>query len=276
MVTILIFPGLFFSVVFSSLVFFYCLLLDDKEKKTYRLIQSLYSKGITKNMVNPYYSDYIKTKMAKIKMKNKSIMAYLFASIQQERNKEKYLLQVRSSLKIPITLLDFCEKTNKIWTESSKETQIDLLEIIDIYNDFLYFALKTLDELHDSMMNYYKTTNQLVNMCYMIILCGGKFVINDFDSMKGYRIITMKNYVEKYRELEVKRCDLNKESLQCTIDSDGELSIPYNHNSCERELIDIRNISNLINSEESDSIITDDDSNLKASFLPSEASPSGQ
>ena len=104
MVAILIVPGLFFNIVFASIVFCYCLLFDDKEKKAYRLIQSLYSKGAIKNMMNSYYRDYIKNKMAKVKMKNKSIMAYLFASEQQERNKERYFLQVRSSFKIPITL----------------------------------------------------------------------------------------------------------------------------------------------------------------------------
>lgn len=270
-----IIPGMFYNVIFPSLCYFHFILNDDKEKKTYWLIQSLYSKGIQISLSNSYYNDYIKNKITKIKMRNKSVMAYLFAGEAQERNRERYYLQIRALFKIQFTLNDFNEKLNQIWSGFASEITSDLCEINDVYNDFLYFSLTTLDEFHDSLMEYYKITTQTVNLCYMMILCGGKFEVIDFSYLKGHNILTMKNYIEKCRELEVRRCDVSRRSLQYTIDSSGELNMPLNLKVYDKEIEEIGNMNRVCDSEESDSVITEEENSfLQINVIPSETAKS--
>lgn len=266
---------MFYNVIIPSLCYFHFILNDDKEKKTYRLIQSLYSKGIKISLSNSYYNDYIKNKITKIKMRNKSVMAYLFAGEAQERNRERYYLQIRSLFKIQFTLNDFNEKLNQIWSGFASEITSDLCEINDAYNDFLYFSLTTLDEFHDSLMEYYKITTQTVNLCYMMILCGGKFEVINFTYLKGYNILTMKNYIEKCRELEVRRCDVSRRSLQYTIDSSGELNMALNLKVYDKEIEEIGNMNRVCDSEESDSVIIDQENSfLQINVIPSETAKS--
>ena len=262
---------MFYNVIFPSLCYFHFILNDDKEKKTYRLIQSLYSKGMKKSLLNSYYNDYIKNKITKIKTRNKSVMAYLFAGEEQERNRERYYLQIRALVKIPFTLIEFNEKLNQTWNCFAMEVKPDLCEINDVYNDFIYFSLTTLDEFHDSLMEYYKITTQTVNLCYMIILCGGKFEVNDFTYLKGHNILTMKNYIEKCRELEVRRCDLSRQSLQYTINSSGELNMPFNLKVYDKEIEEFGIMNRVCDSEESDSVVTEEENSiLQINIIPSE------
>ena len=65
----------------------------------------------------------------------------------------------------------------------------------------------------------------------------------------------MKNYIEKCRELEVRRCDVSRRSLQYTIDSSGELNMPLNLKVYDKEIEEIGNMNRVCDSEESDSVI---------------------
>lgn len=150
-----------------------------------------------------------------------------------ESFREKYLIRIMSSMTIPLTINDFCTKTNKMWNDYAKDTLEGCIEFNQVFIDFNDFCCETTLDFHNKVTLCMKSGFQMANLAYMILLCGGLFSVNDYELVKGFKLVSVKEYNVKCREFEVKYYKQAKanafEGKKNVFNTNGEINSNYKY-----------------------------------------------
>ena len=185
-------------------MFIFIIISDEREQKSYSQIKLLYSKGEKKSLAHTYYSNYIGYKFRKLAGGRGNLQQQIIERNKFESFREKYQIRIISSMAIPLTITDFCAKTNLIWNNYAKDTLDGCQDLNQVFSDFNNFCCETTLDFHNKVAQCMKSGFQMANLAYMILFCGGLFSINSYDLIKGFKFVSVRDYNVKCREFQVK------------------------------------------------------------------------
>lgn len=185
-------------------MFIFVIIVDEGEQKSYSQIKLLYSKGEKKSLANVYYSNYITYKFSKIAKGRLGAMKNIRDRNSFQSFREKYLTRVFSSMAMPLTITDFCSRTRVMWDNYAKDTLEGYQDLTQVFLDFNDFCCESTLDFHNKTTTLMRNGFQMVNLAYMILFCGGLFPIGDYELIKGFKAISVREYNLKCREFEVK------------------------------------------------------------------------
>lgn len=246
------FFGFFLKSLFTAALFIFVIIVDEGEQKSYSQIKLLYSKGEKKSLANVYYSNYITYKFRKIAKGRLGVMKNIRHRNSFQSFREKYLIRIISSMAIPLSITDFCSKTRVMWNNYAKDTLEGCQDLNQVFLDFNDFCCETTLDFHNKTTTLMKNGFQMVNLAYMILFCGGLFPIGDYELIKGFKTVSVKEYNLKCREFEVKYYKKIKENpfenKKGGFNINGEVNLISSHLENEHE------INNCAYSDYSDSL----------------------
>lgn len=181
-------------------------MVDDREQKAYTQINLLYSKNQTKSLTNFYYTSYIKNKFYRL-TRPKYKLANIIKWQNMNQLRDRYYLRVLSNSKIPLTIKDFCASINKKWDTFGKDSIYNIKEINRVVEEFTDFCIQSLKDSNMKIIKCMTNTYQMANLCYLILFVGGLYHLEGYELAKNSRLVSKKDYEEKFKEFKMKYID---------------------------------------------------------------------
>lgn len=238
---VLCFAGIFLQSLFTVSLLMFISLVDEHEQKAYAEINLLYAKEKQNNSYNIFFNNFIKYKFRKlipkrkndffnrvqntnVELNNKPYINKQIAlrSFQRSLNqvfsmkviKEQYYLRVMASLKIPLTLSDFCFFVKDQWEPQTEDTLEWYKERNDTYKQFNDFMCNSIQHYFQSGIKLLFQTNQMVNLAYLLFFCGPLFPIETYKNIKSDTVVTKKKFETRMKEFHIiyytKKLNYNK------------------------------------------------------------------
>ncbi len=194
--------GVFLKSLFTVSMLMFILVVDENEKKAFAEINLLYKKEEINNGYNIYFNNYIKSKFSTLlgKFKKKNLMDSIHMKIGNKIIKEKYYLRLLASMKIPLTLTEFCNFVKTQWEPQAEDTIEWYKERIDICHDFNNYICDNIYQYQNNVLNCFVANNKMVNLVSFIFLCGNMFPIESHKDIKGDNLVSIKNFEKKVKE----------------------------------------------------------------------------
>ena len=192
----------FLKSLFTVSMLMFILVVDENEKKAFAEINLLYKKEEINNGYNIYFNNYIKSKFSILlgKFKKKNLMDSIHMKIGNKIIKEKYYLRLLASMKIPLTLTEFCNFVKTQWEPQAEDTIEWYKERIDICHDFNNYICDNIYQYQNNVLNCFVANNKMVNLVSFIFLCGNMFPIESHKDIKGDNLVSIKNFEKKVKE----------------------------------------------------------------------------
>ena len=233
---LLCFAGIFLQSLFTVSLLMFISIVDEDEQKSFAEINLLYAKEKQNNSYNTFFNNFIKYKFRRILPKRKSD---LMGKIKDERQfnkknhklkysifqgqtqsnslnvnlqrksymkviKEKYYLRVLASLKIPLTISDFCSFVKDQWEPQTEDTIDWYRERNDTYKQFNDLICSSTQAYYVNSLKCLFQSNQLFNLILFIFYCGHIFPIESQKLLQCCKVISKKNIDTKMKEFHVK------------------------------------------------------------------------
>ena len=194
--------GVFLKSLFTVSTLMFILIVDENEKKAFAEINLLYKKEQLNNGYNIYFNHYIKTKFTKIleDSRKKNLMELIDMKITLKIIKEKYFLRLLASMKIPLTLTEFCNFVKTQWEPQAEDTIEWYKERIDTFHNFNDYICDNILQYQNDVLNCFVANNKMVNLVSFIFLCGNMFPIESHNDVKGDNLVSLKNFEKKVKE----------------------------------------------------------------------------
>jgi hypothetical protein len=194
--------GVFLKSLFTVSTLMFILIVDENEKKAFAEINLLYKKEQLNNGYNIYFNHYIKTKFTKIleDSRKKNLMELIDMKITLKIIKEKYFLRLLASMKIPLTLTEFCNFVKTQWEPQAEDTIEWYRERIDTFHQFNDFLCDHIQSYQSEVLNCYVGNTKMVNLVSFIFLCGNLFPVQSENDIKGDNLVSIKTFENKLKE----------------------------------------------------------------------------
>ena len=194
--------GVFLKSLFTVSMLMFILVVDENEKKAFAEINLLYKKEEINNGYNIYFNNYIKSKFSKFlgQYKKQNLMDSLQMKIGNKIIKEKYYLRLLASMKIPLTLTEFCNFVKTQWEPQAEDTIEWYKERIDTCHNFNDYICDNIHQYQNDVLNCFVANNKMVNLVSFIFLCGNMFPIESHNDVKGDNLVSIKNFEKKVKE----------------------------------------------------------------------------
>ena len=194
--------GVFLKSLFTVSMLMFILVIDENEKKAYSEINLLYKKEEINNGYNIYFNNYIKSKFSVLlgKYKKRNLMDNIHIKIGNKIIKEKYYLRLLASMKIPLTLSEFCNFIKTQWEPQAEDTIEWYKDRIDICHNFNDFICDNIHQYQNDVLNCFITNTKMVNLVSFIFLCGNMFPVESHNDVKGDNIVSLKQFEKKIKE----------------------------------------------------------------------------
>ena len=114
--------------------------------------------------------------------------------------KEKYYLRLLASMKIPLTLTEFCNFVKTQWEPQAEDTIEWYKERIDTFHNFNDYICDNIHQYQNDVLNCFVANNKMVNLVSFIFLCGNMFPIESHNDVKGDNLVSLKNFEKKVKE----------------------------------------------------------------------------
>ena len=118
--------------------------------------------------------------------------------------KEKHYLRIFASLKIPITISDFCEFAKNEWEPQMEDTIEWYEERNDTFKQFIDFMNDNIQSYQQEVFDCFDKNTQMLNLFLFVYLCGPIFPIEPSKQLRSDRIVKMKQMETKIKEFHVK------------------------------------------------------------------------
>ena len=194
--------GVFLKSLFTVSMLMFILVIDENEKKAYSEINLLYKKEEINNGYNIYFNNYIKSKFSILlgQFKKRNLMDNIHIKIGNKIIKEKYYLRLLASMKIPLTLSEFCNFIKTQWEPQAEDTIEWYKDRIDICHNFNDFICDNIHQYQNDVLNCFITNTKMVNLVSFIFLCGNMFPVESHNDVKGDNIVSLKQFEKKIKE----------------------------------------------------------------------------
>jgi hypothetical protein len=194
--------GVFLKSLFTVSMLMFILVVDENEKKAFAEINLLYKKEEINNGYNIYFNNYIKSKFSKFlgQYKKQNLMDSIEMKIGNKIIKEKYYLRLLASMKIPLTLTEFCNFVKTQWEPQAEDTIEWYKERIDTFHNFNDYICDNILQYQNDVLNCFVANNKMVNLVSFIFLCGNMFPIESHNDVKGDNLVSLKNFEKKVKE----------------------------------------------------------------------------
>ena len=212
--------GVFLKSLFTVSMLMFILIIDENEKKAFAEINLLYKKEQLNNGYNIYFNNYIKTKFTVLleDSKKKNLMEIINMKIGLKIIKEKYFLRLLASMKIPLTLSEFCNFVKMQWEPQAEDTVEWYRERIDTFHQFNDFLCDHIQNYQNEVLNCYVGNTKMVNLVSIKIF---EKKIKEFHLQYFDKKINV-NKKSKYQINERKRRSLFPAVLEKNYDSEDE------------------------------------------------------
>lgn len=232
----LCFAGIFLQSLFTVSLLLFISIVDEEEQKCFAEINLLYAKEKQNNSYNTFFNNFIKYKFRRICPKRKTDLMHKNKDEKQNNTtnnkrknsnfegqnqsnslnvvlerksymkviKEKYYLRVLASLKIPLTISDFCFFVKDQWEPQNEDTLDWYRERNDTYKQFNDLICSSTQAYYVSTSKCLFRSNQLFNLNLFIFYCGPIFPIESYKLLKCCKVISRKSIDTKMKEFHVK------------------------------------------------------------------------
>ena len=210
--------GVFLKSLFTVSMLMFILVVDENEKKAFAEINLLYKKEEINNGYNIYFNNYIKSKFSKFlgQYKKQNLMDSIEMKIGNKIIKEKYYLRLLASMKIPLTLTEFCNFVKTQWEPQAEDTIEWYRERIDTFHQFNDFLCDHIQSYQSEVLNCYVGNTKMVNLVSFIFLCGNLFPVQSENDIKGDNLVSIKTFENKLKEFHLlyfdKKLTVNKKN----------------------------------------------------------------
>ena len=194
--------GVFLKSLFTVSMLMFILVVDENEKKAFAEINLLYKKEEINNGYNIYFNNYIKSKFSILlgTFKKKGLMDNIHIKIGNKIIKEKYYLRLLASMKIPLTLTEFCNFIKTQWEPQAEDTIEWYKERIDTCHNFNDFICDNIHQYQNDVLNCFISNTKMVNLVSFIFLCGNMFPVESHSDVKGDNLVSLKKFEKKIKE----------------------------------------------------------------------------
>ena len=121
--------------------------------------------------------------------------------------KEKYYLRLLASMKIPLTLSEFCNFVKTQWEPQAEDTVEWYRERIDTFHQFNDFLCDHIQNYQNEVLNCYVGNTKMVNLVSFMFLCGNMFPIGSEKDIKGDNLVSIKIFEKKIKEFHLQYFD---------------------------------------------------------------------
>ena len=130
--------------------------------------------------------------------------------------KEKYFLRLLASMKIPLTLTEFCNFIKTQWEPQAEDTIEWYKERIDTCHNFNDFICDNIHQYQNDVLNCFISNTKMVNLVSFIFLCGNLFPVQSENDIKGDNLVSIKTFENKLKEFHLlyfdKKLTVNKKN----------------------------------------------------------------